>query len=65
MKNNQMKTTRLSSLKKGKIKRIGFFEKLGLIIAGYDGAAASGNRKVVLLDASSARAVSILELSSH
>ena len=65
MKNNQMKTTRLTSPKKGKIKRIGFFEKLGLIIAGYDGTAASGNRKVVLLDASSARAVSILELSSH
>lgn len=33
--------------------------------AGYDGAAASGNRKVVLLDASSERAASILELSSH
>lgn len=33
--------------------------------AGYDGAAASGNRKVVLLDASSGRAVSILGLSSH
>lgn len=33
--------------------------------AGYDGVAASGNRKVVLLDASSERAVSILELSSH
>lgn len=33
--------------------------------AGYDGAAASGNRKVVLLDASSRRAVSILGLSSH
>lgn len=33
--------------------------------AGYDGAAAAGNRKVVLLDASSERAVSILELSSH
>ena len=33
--------------------------------AGYDGAAASGNRKVVLLDASSERAVSILELSRH
>lgn len=35
MKNNQQKTTRLSSLKKGKIKRIGFFEKIGLKIAGY------------------------------
>ena len=33
--------------------------------AGYDGAAASGNRKVVLLDASSERAVAILELNSH
>lgn len=33
--------------------------------AGYDGSAASGNRKVVLLDASSERAASILELSSH
>lgn len=33
--------------------------------AGYDGAAAAGNRKVVLLDASSERAASILELSSH
>ena len=33
--------------------------------AGYDGAAAVGNRKVVLLDASSERAASILELSSH
>lgn len=33
--------------------------------AGYDGAAASGNRKVVLLDSSSERAVAILELSSH
>ena len=33
--------------------------------AGYDGAAAAGNRKVVLLDASSERATSILELSSH
>lgn len=33
--------------------------------AGYDGAAASGNRKVVLLDASSERAASILEVSSH
>ncbi len=33
--------------------------------AGYDGPAASGNRKVVLLDASSERAVSILELSSN
>lgn len=32
--------------------------------AGYDGAAASANRKVVLLDASSGRAVSILGLSS-
>lgn len=35
MKNNQQKTTRLSSLKKGKVKRIGFFEKIGLKIAGY------------------------------
>ena len=33
--------------------------------AGYDGAAAAGNRKVVLLDASSERAASILEMSSH
>lgn len=33
--------------------------------AGYDGAVAAGNRKVVLLDASSERAASILELSSH
>lgn len=33
--------------------------------AGYDGAAAAGNRKVVILDASSERAASILELSSH
>jgi outer membrane protein OmpA-like peptidoglycan-associated protein len=33
--------------------------------AGYDGAAASWNRKVVLLDASSERAASILELSNH
>lgn len=33
--------------------------------AGYDGATAAGNRKVVLLDASSERAASILELSSH
>lgn len=33
--------------------------------AGYDGAAAAGNRKVVLLDASSERAAPILELSSH
>lgn len=33
--------------------------------AGYEGAAASGNRKVVLIDASSERAASILELSSH
>ena len=33
--------------------------------AGYDGAAAAGNRKVVLLDASSERAASILELNSH
>ena len=33
--------------------------------AGYDGSAASGNRKVVLLDSSSERAVAILELSSH
>lgn len=33
--------------------------------AGYDGAAAAGNRKVVLLDASSERAASILELSSR
>lgn len=32
--------------------------------AGYEGAAASGNRKVVLLDASSERAVSLLESSS-
>ncbi len=35
MKNNQQKTTRLSSLKKGKVKRIGFFEKIGLKISGY------------------------------
>lgn len=35
MKNNQQKTKRLSSLKKGKVKRIGIFEKLGLKIAGY------------------------------
>jgi hypothetical protein len=35
MKNNQKKTMRLSSLKKGKVKRIGLFEKLGLKIAGY------------------------------
>ena len=35
MKNNQQKTTRLSSLKKGKVKRIGIFEKIGLKIAGY------------------------------
>lgn len=33
--------------------------------AGYDGAAASVNRKVVLLDASSERVASILELGSH
>lgn len=33
--------------------------------AGYDGAAAAGNRKVVLLDASSERAASILELNSY
>lgn len=33
--------------------------------AGYDGSAASGNRKVVLLDASSERSVSILELCAH
>ena len=33
--------------------------------AGYDGAAASGNRKVVLLDTSSERAVSILESCAH
>ena len=33
--------------------------------AGYNGAAAAGNRKVVLLDASSERAAYILELSSH
>jgi outer membrane protein OmpA-like peptidoglycan-associated protein len=33
--------------------------------AGYEGAAASGNRKVVLLDASSERAASILELSRY
>lgn len=35
MKNNQQKTTRLSSLKKGKVKRIGFFERIALKIAGY------------------------------
>ena len=35
MKNNQQKTTRLSSLKKGRVKRIGFFERIGLKIAGY------------------------------
>lgn len=35
MKNNQQKTTRLSSLKKGQVKRIGFFEKIGLKLAGY------------------------------
>lgn len=35
MKNNKQKTTRLSSLKKGKVKRIGFFERIGLKIAGY------------------------------
>ena len=33
--------------------------------AGYDGSAASGNRKVVLLDASSERSVSILETCAH
>lgn len=33
--------------------------------AGYDGSAASGNRKVVLLDVSSERSVSILELCAH
>ena len=35
MKNNQQKTERLSSLKREKVKRVGFFEKIGLKIAGY------------------------------
>lgn len=35
MENNQQKTTCLSCLKKGKVKRIGFFEKIELKIAGY------------------------------
>lgn len=35
MKNNKQKATRLSSLKKGKVKRIGFFERIELKIAGY------------------------------
>lgn len=35
MKSNQQKTTRLSSLKKEKVKRVSFFEKIELKIAGY------------------------------
>lgn len=35
MKKNPQKKSRLSNLKKGKVKNVGFFEKLGLKIAGY------------------------------
>lgn len=35
MKNNQQKKSRILSLKKGKVKPVGFFEKLWLKIAGY------------------------------
>lgn len=35
MKNTQQKNTRILNLRKGKVKRIGFFEKLWLKIAGY------------------------------
>lgn len=35
MKNNQQKAARLISLKKGKVKRMGLFEKIWLTLAGY------------------------------
>lgn len=35
MKSTQMKNSRISKLSKGKVKNIGFFERIGLKIAGY------------------------------
>ena len=35
MKNNQMKNSRISKLSKGKVKGVGFFEKVSLKIAGF------------------------------
>lgn len=35
MKNDQMKNSRISKLSKGKVKGVGFFEKIGLKIAGF------------------------------